>query len=597
MWCVTIDQLKRFVIEVRKEWRAGGIPDSLLYSNDRHHDPRHGPNMYQVNEHFVKPLTRAAGGMSYALMLHPRGLSCEVFISHAWAEGVFEFADAVLRAWPLGKWNLYCCLLANPQNLDISELLDVAPSVSPFADALKVASHVVVVPNSTVAVYTRLWCVYEAYLATRLQKVFLMPARAEKNKARNAFGRWLLTPVVLGVAVGLCLSLLPLAQTEEFRQNAGRALAFTTICNAFGVMLTALWPHLCLKPLLLQLFDAGLLFAYSVVGSSYFIASFKARPALETEMQSGVGPLVLRYLLVISVVVLNLGIVSQNVVCMLEDESLKLQVERLHFESVRHAICSNEQDSDRIWSEISGAEEDVDAAIQILVKAGAYTKSLSRQFQEGVDITRAGYADIYVRLFQGFQIWLTTALICGDRALHFRHHAIPGWLTAIPSIVCLLIALASPIWLLRCYRQGPDTAIFSGKTLAVAGVLGLSSALLVVHWENSAAMEHLLGGTDGQLAQLWDNSNPGLDMFVLFWPMIMALLAFVAIYIGPEKVCSKCLPFVRCVTGLDRRSRGKGQIFRNSNSEISESETSGIEADAAKPPDDRPVDPTRSAEL
>ncbi|CAE6939564.1 unnamed protein product, partial [Symbiodinium sp. CCMP2456] len=291
------------------------IPDNLFHSNDRHHDPRHGPNMYQVNEHFVKPLTRAAGGMSYALMLHPRGLPCEVFISHAWAEGVFEFADAVLRAWPLGKWNLYCCLLANPQNLDISELLDVAPSVSPFADALKVASHVVVVPNSTVAVYTRLWCVYEAYLATRLQKVFLMPARAEKNKARHAFCRWLLTPVVLGVAVGLCMSLLPVAQTEEFRQNAGRALAFTTICNAFGVMLTAMWPHLCLKPMLLQLFDAGLLFAYSVVGSSYFIASFKARPTLETHMQSGVGPLVLRYLLVISVVVLNLGIVSQNVVC------------------------------------------------------------------------------------------------------------------------------------------------------------------------------------------------------------------------------------------------------------------------------------------
>ncbi|CAE7946668.1 unnamed protein product, partial [Symbiodinium sp. KB8] len=259
-------------------------------------------------------------------------------------------------------------LLANPQNLDISELLDVAPSVSPFADALKVASHVVVVPNSTVAVYT---------------KVFLMPARAEKNKARHAFCRWLLTPVVLGVAVGLCLSLLPVAQTEEFRQNAGRALAFTTVCNAFGVMLTALWPHLCLKPMLLQLFDAGLLFAYAVVGSSYFIASFKASPTLETDMQSGLGPFVLRCLLVISVVVLNLGIVSQNVVCMLEDENLKLQVERLHFESVRHAICSSEQDSDRIWREISGAEEDVDAAIQILVKAGAYTKSLSRQFQEG----------------------------------------------------------------------------------------------------------------------------------------------------------------------------------------------------------------------
>lgn len=46
-----------------------------------------GPDLYEVNEHFVKPLTSAAGGMSYALMKHPQGLLCEVFISHAWAEG------------------------------------------------------------------------------------------------------------------------------------------------------------------------------------------------------------------------------------------------------------------------------------------------------------------------------------------------------------------------------------------------------------------------------------------------------------------------------------------------------------------------------
>ena len=32
-------------------------------------------------------MTLKAGGMSYALMKHPKGLSCDVFISHAWAEG------------------------------------------------------------------------------------------------------------------------------------------------------------------------------------------------------------------------------------------------------------------------------------------------------------------------------------------------------------------------------------------------------------------------------------------------------------------------------------------------------------------------------
>ena len=61
-----------------------------------------GPDLYEVNEHFVKPLTSAAGGMSYALMKHPQGLLCEVFISHAWAEGrelswVFEGVFGVGR--------------------------------------------------------------------------------------------------------------------------------------------------------------------------------------------------------------------------------------------------------------------------------------------------------------------------------------------------------------------------------------------------------------------------------------------------------------------------------------------------------------------
>ena len=42
--------------------------------------------------------------------------------------------------------------------LERSSAQTLSPEVSPFADALKVASHVVVVPNSTVAVYTRLWC-------------------------------------------------------------------------------------------------------------------------------------------------------------------------------------------------------------------------------------------------------------------------------------------------------------------------------------------------------------------------------------------------------------------------------------------------------
>ena len=68
--------------------------------------------MYQVDKHFIKPATAHAGGMSYALMVHPQGVRCDVFITHAWAEGVFEFVDKVVAAWPDGATALWRCFLA-----------------------------------------------------------------------------------------------------------------------------------------------------------------------------------------------------------------------------------------------------------------------------------------------------------------------------------------------------------------------------------------------------------------------------------------------------------------------------------------------------
>ena len=65
-----------------------------------------------MNEHFIKPVTAKAGGMSYALMLHPAGLECDLFVTHAWAEGVFEFVDKCRRAWPKGAKHLCAGRLA-----------------------------------------------------------------------------------------------------------------------------------------------------------------------------------------------------------------------------------------------------------------------------------------------------------------------------------------------------------------------------------------------------------------------------------------------------------------------------------------------------
>ena len=116
--------MAQFETDVRAAWLRGEIPQDPDYDDPFHDNPLIGPSMYQVNKHFIKPRTLAKGeDISYALMLHPEGLPCDVFVTHAWAEGIFEFCDKVLLNWPDDVEHLWCCFLANPQNADISELI------------------------------------------------------------------------------------------------------------------------------------------------------------------------------------------------------------------------------------------------------------------------------------------------------------------------------------------------------------------------------------------------------------------------------------------------------------------------------------------
>ena len=112
--------------------------------------------MGRASTQWLKPVTQQAGKMSWALMRNPEGLECELFISHAWQEGVFEFLSKVRNSWPRGVQTAWCCMLANPQNLDISSFLQ-SPTTSPFAIALRAADVMLVVPNRHQSVYTRLW--------------------------------------------------------------------------------------------------------------------------------------------------------------------------------------------------------------------------------------------------------------------------------------------------------------------------------------------------------------------------------------------------------------------------------------------------------
>ena len=98
-------------------------------------------------------------------------------------EGVFEFLSKLRCSWPWAARNAWCCMLANPQHLNIGSML-LSPKTSPFALALQASKTVLVVANRHKSIYCRLWCGYEAGVSLR--------ERSEKeyeNEASTATAR------------------------------------------------------------------------------------------------------------------------------------------------------------------------------------------------------------------------------------------------------------------------------------------------------------------------------------------------------------------------------------------------------------------------
>jgi len=195
-WCVTKADFKNLRDIVTQAVKEGSITPTDLDPFDRG-DDLIGPCIHTINEQLIQPRTAVAGNMSWALALHPEGLKCDLFITHCWQEGIYELIDRVLNSWPSECQNAYCCVLSNPQNLDISGLLQ-DPSESPFAKALQSAKSMLAVSNRTTSIYTRIWCVYEAFLAFSWGKA-IYTARRPVRGIGTAIVRILLAMLIPGI--------------------------------------------------------------------------------------------------------------------------------------------------------------------------------------------------------------------------------------------------------------------------------------------------------------------------------------------------------------------------------------------------------------
>ena len=197
-WGITAASLRNFESTVRKKWSEGQMKNTgkVEYSRAKFHNGNIGPNMYQVNDQVIKPMTADPSlilpGVSWALSDCLAGHAVTHFVSHAWAEGLFEFCRLLFEKWlETEGTSAYICFLSNPQNLDIKSFL-ARVETSPFYVALQnmpSSGQMIMVATANIPIHSRLWCVCEAFIAME-RDIPILLSGSPANLGSNPF--WVL---------------------------------------------------------------------------------------------------------------------------------------------------------------------------------------------------------------------------------------------------------------------------------------------------------------------------------------------------------------------------------------------------------------------
>lgn len=388
-WCITREDLDFFEAELKTLMRGGKISDDARKPNSRHHHLDFGPTIYRVNEDYIIPCTKKAGADSWALMRNPDGVDIDLFATHAWIEGVFEFISKIKRLWPnRSVRGLWVCFLANPQcSLEVIKELVADVRHSPFAVALSAAGCILVIPNERGSIYGRLWCVYEAHLAVEATATTGLVIRMPHN-----LDYWY---VCQQLAPGLLLLL-----TGWF---VGHAFGHTTFAQYLGplqwqvlsfvfcFMLRAvtLWiaPRLGRESLGANATYIHVIIAYVELCIAGLAAGMSLRQVEQYGSHSdkfhmrfarGQGTTVLMF--IIAFVLLHV----YDIYSALKQEALKEESDMLDFTTVRDADCSSKEDGDRIRQEIAGREDSIDQTIEMLLAVGRYDRCVKYNVDMGL---------------------------------------------------------------------------------------------------------------------------------------------------------------------------------------------------------------------
>ena len=143
--------------------------------------------MRDVVNRAVKPRTRGTG-VGLALLLNAKKpLRAKVMVSHAWDETYYEFVKALVDSGNTGPF--WVCALSIYQNEDlpgvtISDQLGPDPHYGPFATVLRQAELMIAIVTNACNIYSRMWCVFEMYIALNL-KIEVRVATYAESEARS----------------------------------------------------------------------------------------------------------------------------------------------------------------------------------------------------------------------------------------------------------------------------------------------------------------------------------------------------------------------------------------------------------------------------
>ncbi|CAJ1384578.1 unnamed protein product [Effrenium voratum] len=445
-WCVTRSDLKFLRWDVQQFISAEQIDSD---GSEPDASSEYGPSIYAVTEQYIKPVTALAGKMSWALMMNPEGLEADLFISHAWQEGVFEFISKVLDSWPARAHNAWCCMLANPQHLDIASLLH-SPSHSPFALALRASKYVLVVPNRHASIYTRLWCGYEAYLAAESGKIILTAKPSIWSTVWRALCQLVLAGL-LGLALGALLRYLLWGSNMNL-------FIFATLClSALGSANTAGRWRVAADHI-----GFALATALNLVWRSEE-HSKRLRPT------SKVWSEVMTFFPLLVMIFFLLAELDR---IMWEARTVECQQLRHGFEGICRASCKEPEDEQRIRAEIGDKVAEVDQAIEVLISAGMSTPALRHVERLGINIDHAGCMELAMPvMFLGPQLLLAIWQDLFNGARRGR------WFLVVCQTVSIIARLA--LLALLC-RSGADERCFMLRVMTKLVVLVLVPAFASV---------------------------------------------------------------------------------------------------------------------